>query len=117
MLALLAVTVKQTHNVLQPVLRCQLQADAVASRELPWRKGAPGVIDWTDGVYDVLPVTWRQGVEVVSGLFAATVINSFGVRAERAAVTLVLTLEGCNPRSCEPRPSGNRLECDLVTAS
>ena len=45
--------------MLQPVLRRQLQADAVAPRELQWRKGAPVLIDRTDGVYDVLPVTWQ----------------------------------------------------------
>jgi hypothetical protein len=55
---------------------------------------------------------WRWS----AGLFAATVINSFGIRAERATVTVVLTQEGCNPRSSEPRPSGNHLECDLIIA-
>lgn len=60
-LALLVVIVKQTHDVLQPVLRRQLQADAVASRELQGREGAPVLIDRTDGVYDVLPMTWRAG--------------------------------------------------------
>jgi hypothetical protein len=98
------------------VLYRQLQADAVAPRELQWRTGASGVIDRTNGVYDVLPVVNQQG-QVVSGLFAATVIGSFGIRAERAAVTVALTLEGCNPRSCEPRLSGNHLGSGLVTAS
>jgi hypothetical protein len=115
-LALLAVTVKQTHDVLQPVLYRQLQADAVAPRELQGRTGASGVIDRTNGVYDVLPVVKQQG-QAVSGLFAARVIGSFGIRAERAAVTVALTLEGYNPRSCEPRLSGNHLGSGLVTAS
>jgi hypothetical protein len=56
-LALLVVIVKETHDVLQPVLRRQLQADAVASCELQWREGAPVLINRTDGVYDMFPVT------------------------------------------------------------
>jgi len=44
-----------THDMFKPVFRRQLQADAVAPRELQWRACAPGVIDRTDGVYDVLP--------------------------------------------------------------
>jgi hypothetical protein len=44
------VTVRQTHDVLQPVLRRQLQADTVTPRELEWRAGTSGVIDRTDGV-------------------------------------------------------------------
>jgi hypothetical protein len=56
-IVLLEVTVKQTHDVLQPMFCRQLKADAVATRELQWRAGTPGVIDRTDGVYDVLSVT------------------------------------------------------------
>lgn len=106
--------------MLQPVLRCQLQADAVAPRELPWHAGAPGVIDRTDGVYDVLPVARRKGL--VSGLFAATIlmIGFFFLfvcptrTGEGGGLGMVLTLEGCSPRSCEPRLSGNHLGCGLV---
>lgn len=42
--------------MLQSVLRRQLQADPIATRELKWSTGGPGVIDRTDGMYDVLPV-------------------------------------------------------------
>jgi len=38
----------------KPMFRRQLQADAVAPCELQRCAGAPGVIDRTDGVYDVL---------------------------------------------------------------
>jgi len=39
------------------MLRRELKADAIARRQLQRRAGAPVVIDRTDGVYDVLPVT------------------------------------------------------------
>jgi hypothetical protein len=39
------------------MLSRQLQTDAIATRQLQRRACAPGVIDRTNGVNDVLPVT------------------------------------------------------------
>jgi hypothetical protein len=47
------------HNVFQSMLCRQLQTDAIATRQLQRRVRAPGVIGRTNGVNDVLPVTWR----------------------------------------------------------
>ena len=59
------------HNVPQPVLRRQLQADAVATRELQRRARAVEVIDRTHGVDDVLPVWPQKGVSFVSQILCS----------------------------------------------
>jgi len=48
---------RAAHDVFQSMLRRKLQADSIAPRQLQWRARTTGVIDRTNGVNDMLPVT------------------------------------------------------------
>jgi hypothetical protein len=66
------------------MLHSQLQAEAVAPRELQRCERVLGMIDWTDGVYDVFPDAPQTAYQ-----------NSF-LPDERKLEEL--TMEGCSPR-------------------
>lgn len=55
--------------MLQPVLQGEFQANAIAPRELQRRALALGVVDWSNGVDDVIPVGIQDNVSYISAAF------------------------------------------------